>query len=217
MQAELPEPRPQIHLDTDLDRRRRSIGVHRRPPISSATAGRFKSAQLEQVRNTEANSALQQLANKGSKIQELEAELAIAQAENVAVNAQLEEASSTAQTQTNKLAIVQAERDFLSSQRKQERLDAEQQLAKSEQTILNLTQSLRRAEQAKVLTTFLPLLSALQTCLDLTCGVTESFFYDRSQQKQVLRWQRMTWPAKPKRLQTLHCITLSNFNSFSMS
>ena len=94
--------------------------------------------------------ALHYLASKGSRTQELQAELATAQAENSALSQQVDELKGTLQGQTNKLAVLQGERDFLASQRDQERVDMEHQLAQSEQRILKVKQDLRRSEQAKV-------------------------------------------------------------------
>ena len=116
-----------------------------RQPIGGATAPLPKAAQIGQPTD-----ALQYLASKGARTQELQAELATAQAENSALSQQVDKLKGTLQAQTNKLAVLQGERDFLATQCQQERLDMEQQLAQSEQKILTVKQDLRRSEQAKV-------------------------------------------------------------------
>ncbi|KAL3148911.1 hypothetical protein ABBQ32_001779 [Trebouxia sp. C0010 RCD-2024] len=115
-----------------------------RQAIGNATAPLPKIAQTGQPTD-----ALHYLARKGSRTQELQAELATAQAENSTLSQQVDELKGTLQGQTNKLAVLQGERDFLASQRDQERVDMEHQLAQSEQRILKVKQNLRRSEQAK--------------------------------------------------------------------
>ena len=134
--------------NTDVQQKRRSIGQSARPPTGPVTA-RPEAAQHRRASYSQP-SALEYLANKGSRMQETEAELATAQAANTTLNQQVEKLTGTVHTQTNKLAILRGEKDFLTSQRAQERLDIEQQLSQSEQKILMLNQSLRRSEQAKV-------------------------------------------------------------------
>ncbi|KAA6425687.1 MAG: hypothetical protein FRX49_04584 [Trebouxia sp. A1-2] len=95
------------------------------------------------------NQEKQYLANKGSKIQELEAELKLSQAETAHLSQQLEQAKSTTQTDAERLATIQGERDFLNSQRSRERLDTEKQLSQAEQKILSLRKDLRHTEDAK--------------------------------------------------------------------
>lgn len=126
--------------------KRRSVGLPERHPERNATAPLPKTTQLGQPTN-----ALQYLASKGARTQELQAELTTAQAENSALSQKVEELNGTLQTRTNKLAVLQGERDFLASQRDQERLDLERQLAQDEQRILAVKHDLRRSEKAKVL------------------------------------------------------------------
>ena len=106
---------------------------------------------------------MQYLANKGSKIQELEAELKLSQAETAHLSQQLEQAKSTTQTDAERLATIQGERDFLNSQRSRERLDTEKQLSQAEQKILSLRKDLRHTEDAKVW------LRLLQSAQDSAC------------------------------------------------
>ena len=137
--------------ETDVEHKRRSIGLPIRHPMGIATASLPKSAQIRGASCGQPGDALQYLANKGARMKELETELAIAQGENTTLSQQVQEHTDTLQTKTTQLAILQGERDFLTSQRDQERQDMEQQLFQSEQRILTLTQSLRRSEQGKVL------------------------------------------------------------------
>lgn len=118
--------------------------------MGTTTAPLPKSAHLGRASIGQPTDALQYLANKGTRIQDLETELTTAQAENIALSQQNEQLDGTLHTQKNKLAILQGERDFLASQRDQERLDMEHQLSQSEQRILTVSQNLRRSEQAKV-------------------------------------------------------------------
>ena len=134
----------------DPEHKRRSVGLPVRYPMETATAPLTKSAHFGRASIGQPTDALQYLANKGSKIQELETELTTAQDENLALSQQNEKLSGTLHTQQNELAILQGERDFLTSQRDQERQDLEHQLSQSEQRILTVSQSLRRSEQAKV-------------------------------------------------------------------
>lgn len=119
-------------------------------PVGNTTAPLPKSVQSGHAWVGQPADALQYLAHKGTRIQELETELTTAQAENIALSQQNEQLDGTLHTQKNKLAILQGERDFLASQRDQERLDMEHQLSQSEQKILTVSQNFRRSEQAKV-------------------------------------------------------------------
>jgi len=130
--------------------RRHSTGPSARPPLGTVTAGRPSTAYTGRAGITQPADALQYLANKGSKIQELEAELKLSQAEIANLSQQLEQAKSTTQTDAQRLATIQGERDFLNSQRSKERLDTEKQLSQAEQKILSLRRDLRHTEDAKV-------------------------------------------------------------------
>ncbi|DBA74329.1 TPA: hypothetical protein ACH3X1_011104 [Trebouxia sp. C0004] len=129
--------------------RRHSTGLSARPPLGAVTAGRPGTAYTGRAGITQPADALQYLANKGSKIQELEAELKFSQAETAHLSQQLEQAKCTTQTDAERLASIQAERDFLNSQRNKERLDTEKQLSQAEQKMLSLRKNLRHTEDAK--------------------------------------------------------------------
>ena len=146
MQADRERVTAREPLSTDVEH---SIGQSARPPTRHVSAARPETAQHRRASYGQPT-ALEYLANKGSKIQAIEAELATAQAANMTLNQQVEKLSGTVHTQTNKLAILQGGKDFLTSERARERLDIEHQLSQSEHNILTLNQSLRRSEQAKV-------------------------------------------------------------------
>ena len=151
--------------------RRHSTGLSGRPPLGTVTAGRPGTAYTGRAGITQSPDALQYLANKGSKIQELEAELTLSQAETAHLKHQLEQAKSTARTDAECLATIQGDRDFLNSQRSRERLDTEKQLSQAEQKILSLRKDLRHTEDAKVWLWLLP--SALHpACLRLGRAAT---------------------------------------------
>lgn len=143
--------------------RRHSTGLSARPPLGTVTAGRPGTAYTGRAGSTQPADAMQYLANKGSKIQELEAELKLSQAETAHLSQQLEQAKSTTQTDAERLATIQGERDFLNSQRSRERLDTEKQLSQAEQKILSLRKDLRHTEDAKVW------LRLLQSAQDSAC------------------------------------------------
>ena len=127
--------------------RRRSIGVPARPPLGSAAVGWPNTSRASISQPAE---ALQYLANKGSRIEELEAKLTAAHTENLNLSQQLEQTSSTIHAHVNSLGSVEGERDFLTAQRVQERVDTEQQLLRAEQTIAALSQELKQTETAQV-------------------------------------------------------------------
>lgn len=136
--------------DKHSEHKQRSVGLPVRHSMETATAPLPKSADFGYASMGQPSGALQYLANKGTRIQELETELSTAQDENLALSQQNEKLNSTLHTCQNELAILQGERDFITSQRDQERQDMEHQLSQSEQRYLTVSQSLRRSEQAKV-------------------------------------------------------------------
>lgn len=136
--------------DTDAGPRRHSVSLLARPRLASATMGRPGTAYTGRVSIGQPADALQYLANKGSKIQELEAELKLSQSEIISLSQQLEQATSMRLAEAESLATIQGERDFLATQRNQERLDMEHQLVQAEQKIQSLRQDLRHIEVAKV-------------------------------------------------------------------
>ena len=151
--------------------RRHSTVLPARPPLGIVTAGRPGTAYTGRAGITQPADALQYLANKGSKIHEMEAELKLSQAETVRLSQQLEQAKSTAQTDAERLATLRGEREFWNSQRSRERLDTEKQLLQAEQKILSLRKDLRHTEDAKVWLWLLP--SALHpACLRLGRAAT---------------------------------------------
>ena len=151
--------------------RRHSTGLSARPPLGTVTAGRPGTTYTDRAGITHPADALQYLANKGSQIQELEAELKLSQTETAHLRQQLEQAKSTTQTDVERLATVQGERDFFNSQCSRERLDTEKQLSQAEQKILSLRKDLRHTEDAKVWLWLLP--SALHpACLRLGRAAT---------------------------------------------
>lgn len=199
---------------TDLEHKRRSLGLPVRHPMDAATAPLPKSALFGRASIGQPTDALQYLANKGTRIQDLETELTTAQDENLALNQQNEQLDGILHTHKNELAILQKERDFLASQRDQERQDMERQLSQSEQRILTVSQNLRRSEQAKVYHKPLspqPPRMNVQGCEQVTVLTC----HHRQLQRKMLRLQGMSLPKKRLKLQTWFCITSSNYSSFS--
>lgn len=135
---------------THSEHKRRSVGLPVQHLMETATASLPKSTPIGRASIGQPTDALKYLANKGTRIQELETDLTTAQDDNLALSRQNEKLNSILYTHKNELAVLERERDFLTSQRDQERQDIERQLSQSEQRILTVSQKLRRSEQAKV-------------------------------------------------------------------
>lgn len=134
----------------EAEHRRRSIGVPVRPPLGFNALARASTTKTGRASIDQPADALKYLANKGARIQELEAELETAQAENISLNQQLQQATGSVRAHKESLASAEGERDFLTSQRSRERADIEQQLLQAEQKVLSLRQDLRHTKDAKV-------------------------------------------------------------------
>ena len=134
----------------DTDYRRRSIGMPITAPLHPLKAGRSSMAAAGQAYTASPASALQYLADKGSKVKELETEVSQAHSEIISINQQLQYAKNSLRASANSLAIVQSEKDFLQAQRDSEREEMEVQIQKAEQRIAALSQDLRHADAAKV-------------------------------------------------------------------
>ena len=137
-------------VDTDFYRRR-SIGMPATAPLHPLKAGRSSMAAAGQAYTANPASALQYLADTGSKVKELESEVSEAHSEIISLNQQLQDAENSLRASAKSLAIVQGEKDFLQAQRDSERVDMEVQIQKAEQRIAALSQDLRHADAAKVM------------------------------------------------------------------
>lgn len=128
--------------------KRRSTGL----PVMGLNADTFKAGRGSAVDVVHAQpaSALQYLADKGSRVKALEADKATAQAEIAKLSQQLRDAKDTIQVSANSLAVTQGERDFLSARRDADRQEMEEQIQKAEQSISALRQQLKQSELAQV-------------------------------------------------------------------
>ena len=130
--------------------KRRSMGLPARASMEAVRSRRPSLTQASAAQTAQPASALQYLAAKGTRVQNLEAEVSTAQAEIMKITQQLEDMSNTARGSANILAVVKGERDFLAAQRLAERHDMEQHIKKAEQRISALRQELRQSEAAQV-------------------------------------------------------------------
>ena len=148
--------------------KRRSIGVPARASVETASPRRPSLPHASAAQIAQPGSALQYLADKGTRVQNLEAEVSTAQAEIMKITRQLEDVSNTARNSANSLAIVEGERDFLADQRNTERQEMEQHIKKAEQKISALRQELRQSEAAQVRKSPLCCKNFAQDCTAMT-------------------------------------------------